>query len=66
MANTRSGDEWQWAKDVPADHKLYVAITPLDNSRTALAEYWRTDTGQPLPKPWDEYHVNHQCEEGCY
>jgi hypothetical protein len=59
--------EWQWAKDsMPANHKLYVAITPLDNSRTALAEYWGTDTGQPLPKPWDEYPLNHPDVKTAY
>ncbi len=60
-------NEWQWAKDsMPANHTLYVAITPLDTSRTALAEYWGTDTGQSLPKPWDEYSLNHANVKTAY
>ena len=52
-------NEWEGARDKkPSNHKLYVAITPLDISRENLASYWGSDTGQPLPSPWNSYSLN--------
>ena len=52
-------NDWKGARDaIPPGHKLYIAITPLDGSRAALAKYWGTATDQPLPQPWDGYKLN--------
>jgi hypothetical protein len=47
--------DWQ-AQRVPLGHAVYVAVTPLSNTRDGLAGY-RDDLGvnQPLPPPWDGY-----------
>ncbi len=53
-------NEWRGARDaIPASHKIYLAITPINMERNALAPYWGTATNQPLPKPWSEYSFGH-------
>ncbi|MCK4408509.1 MAG: hypothetical protein KAW67_00395, partial [Candidatus Eisenbacteria sp.] len=41
---------------IPLGHTVYVAVTPISNTRDGLAGY-RDDLGvnQPLPPPWDGY-----------
>ncbi len=39
--------------NTPAGMTTYLALSPLDRSRSALAEYWGTAVNQPLPAPWD-------------
>jgi hypothetical protein len=42
--------------NTPASKKVYLAISPLNTSRTAMADYWNdSGTGQPLPAPWSGY-----------
>ncbi|MCA9657059.1 MAG: hypothetical protein KC486_01830 [Myxococcales bacterium] len=36
-------------------HEVYVALTPLDDSRSKLADYWAAEEHMPLPAPWDSY-----------
>jgi hypothetical protein len=36
-------------------HAVYVALTPLDDSRSRLADYWGAQDHMPLPAPWDGY-----------
>jgi hypothetical protein len=53
-------NEWREARDaIPASHKVYVAITPINMERKALAPYWGTATNQSLPKPWNDYSFDH-------
>lgn len=60
-------NDWRWAKDgTPAGHVLYVAITPLNTSRTSLAKYRGDKTGQPLPIPWNGYKLNHPDVKTAY
>lgn len=47
-----------WAKHLDqlgAGHEVYVALTPLDDSRSKLADYWGAEEHMPLPAPWDSY-----------
>lgn len=44
---------------IPANHALLVSITPLDMTRSKLANYWGDTDNQPLPKPWDAYSLDH-------
>ncbi len=47
---TRIMDDWAFRKDhIPAGHKLYVAITPINSMRDGLAPIWNeTGDNQPL------------------
>jgi hypothetical protein len=60
-------DEWAGNKAaIPAAHKLYLAITPIDINRKALAEYWNTGTNQPLPAPWNGYAFDNANVKKAY
>jgi hypothetical protein len=60
-------NEWQGTKDAtPANHVVYVAITPLNTSRTQLADYWGSSTNQALPSPWDTYGLDHMDVKTAY
>ncbi|WP_437547252.1 hypothetical protein WME97_44840 [Sorangium sp. So ce367] len=51
----------EWAKHVaqiPAGHKVYVGLTPLDDSRTKLADYWGDMEHMPLPGEWAGYALD--------
>ena len=37
----------------PANMRAYLALSPLNGARDALADYWGTAPNQPLPSPWD-------------
>lgn len=37
----------------PANMRTYLALSPLNSGRTALADYWGTAPNQPLPSPWN-------------
>jgi hypothetical protein len=46
----------KWGDDaghVTRDHAVYLALTPLDDSRSKLAPHWGVTAQQPLPPPWD-------------
>lgn len=53
-------NDWAFRKSMtPAGHKVYVAITPINIDRNALAPYRNENGGdQPLPAPWDGYAFN--------
>ena len=39
-----------------AGKKVYLAISPLNTGRTAIADYWNNSgSGQPLTAPWNGY-----------
>jgi hypothetical protein len=45
----------KWTKheqSVTANQKLYVALTPLDDGRAKLADYWGASEHMPLPGTW--------------
>lgn len=46
------------AARTPANHRVLLAVTPLDSSRTRLAASWG-GTGLPLPASWNSYPLNH-------
>lgn len=51
--------DWSLRKSkTPADHKVFVQITPIDIMRTALAPYRGAKDEMPLPAPWDGYAFN--------
>lgn len=46
----------KWGEQVGSvvpGHAVYLALTPLDDSRSQLAPYWGVTEHQPLPPPWD-------------
>jgi len=65
---TKVTDDWAFRKShIPAGHKLYVAITPINSMRNGLAPLWN-DTGdnQPLTTPWSGYSFNHADVKTAY
>ena len=60
-------NEWRDARDaVPAGHKLYVAITPINMNRNGLAPYWGSSQNQPLPRPWNRYAFDNTYVKKAY
>ena len=58
---------WKSTREaIPANHSLLVSITPLDMTRSKLANYWSDSDNQPLPKPWDAYPLDHPDVEKAY
>lgn len=53
-------NDWQWRRNnTPANHHVYVAITPANISRDGLALYRGEQNDMPLPAPWDTYTFDH-------
>jgi hypothetical protein len=49
-------DKWTQQKShVSPGHAVYVALTPLDDGRSRLADYWGAQDHMPLPAPWSGY-----------
>ena len=61
-------DDWYFRKSrIPAGHKLYVAVTPVNGSRNGLAPAWNaTGDNQPLAAPWSGYSFNHGNVKTAY
>jgi hypothetical protein len=60
-------NEWRGAREaIPPEHLVYLALTPLDITRSAIAPLWETDTTQPLPAPWDGYGLDHPDVKRAY
>ncbi len=52
--------DWLFRKSsTPDDHKIYLAITPINWDRDGLALYRGAQEDMPLPAPWDSYEFNH-------
>ncbi|MBN2079510.1 MAG: hypothetical protein JW838_11135 [Spirochaetes bacterium] len=64
--------DWDYRRThTPAKHKVYVAVTPLDSDRDALAPEWTAvGDNQPLTHPWDGYaaanEFNHDDVKDAY
>lgn len=53
-------DDWELRKnETPVDHKVYVAITPINLNRDGLALYWGAEDNMDLPGDWAGYAFNH-------
>jgi hypothetical protein len=61
-------DDWAYRKDhTPARHRVYIAITPLDSGRSAMAPAWTAaGDNQPLAPPWNGYALNHAHVKTAY
>ncbi|MBN2158077.1 MAG: hypothetical protein JW807_01685 [Spirochaetes bacterium] len=61
-------DDWAFRKShIPAGHRLYVAVTPINSMRDGLAPDWNsTGDNQPLSPPWDGYDFNHNDVKTAY
>lgn len=60
-------DDWEWRKRLtPADHPIYLALTPISISRDSLAPYRAESEDMPLPAPWDSYSFNHPDVKKAY
>ncbi len=45
---------------IPADHKIFLTLTPNHIDRETLAHYWNDNgTQQDLPASWNTYSFNH-------
>jgi len=60
-------DDWHGAREAtPEGHQVFVALTPLDDSRSDLALYWGETDNMALPAPWDTYPLNHDNVKTAY
>ena len=61
-------DDWSFRRShIPAGHKLYVAVTPINSMRNGLAPIWNsTGDNQPLTPPWSGYAFNHDDVKTAY
>jgi hypothetical protein len=58
---------WKRKKEnTPSSMKVYVAITPLNDSRENLAPYWGASDNMPLPEPWNTYTFAHDPVKQAY
>ena len=52
---------------IPANHKIFLTLTPNHIDRETLAHYWNNNgTQQDLPAPWNTYSFNHPDVIGAY
>jgi hypothetical protein len=52
-------DKWaEHRAHVSRGHAVYLALTPLDDSRTRIADYWGDQAHMPLPSPWNAYPLD--------
>ncbi|MEK7631188.1 MAG: hypothetical protein AAB417_04155 [Patescibacteria group bacterium] len=52
-------DDWNLSKSkTPAGHAVYVAITPLADSRDAMAKYLGSADNMAIPAPWNTYALD--------
>jgi hypothetical protein len=53
-------DDWNYRRShIPAGHKVYVAVTPINSMRDGLAPIWNsTGDNQTLTPPWSTYAFN--------
>jgi hypothetical protein len=58
--------EWEYRRAISAEHQVYLAITPIDISRTWLAPYHGPEGVVPLPAPWDGYTFDHPDVQAAY
>lgn len=61
-------EDWDYRRShIPAGHKVYVAITPINSMRDGLAPIWNeTGDNQPLTTPWSGYAFNHADVKAAY
>lgn len=60
-------NDWRSNKEaVPADHKLFVAITPLNNKRDGLAAYRGDKDNQALPSDWEDRSLDNPGVKQAY
>jgi hypothetical protein len=61
-------EDWDYRRShIPAGHKLYVAINPINSMRNGLAPIWNeTGDNQPLTTPWSGYAFNHADVKTAY
>jgi len=53
--------------NTPAGHRIYLAVSPFNGARDALAGYWNdAGTGQPLNPPWDGLDFNNTDVQTAY
>jgi len=53
-------NDWEFRRSqVGPNQAVYVAITPMNFDRNALAPYWGKSDNRPLPKAWRKYGFNH-------
>ncbi len=60
-------DDWSFSKSkTPKGHKVYVAITPLADSRDAMAKYLGSSDNMTIPSPWNGYALNDEHVKRAY
>lgn len=59
--------DWQFRKsNTPANHKIFLTVTPINLLRTGLSPYKSADPNLPLPAPWDTIRFNHTDVKTAY
>jgi hypothetical protein len=60
-------DQWALRKsNTTNDHKVYLAITPINTDRNGLAPYWGETDNIPLSEPWKSYGFNDERVKKAY
>lgn len=59
--------DWEFRKSrTPANHKVYVSVTPLNESRTGIAPYRGERERMPLPETWTGATFGDQTVKDAY
>jgi hypothetical protein len=60
-------DDWNYRKTKTSpNHKVYLSVTPLDFTRSALAAYRGVSDNMPLPARWSSYHFSDEHVKTAY
>lgn len=60
-------NDWNLRKSkTPANHKVYVSVTPINLIRTGLASYHGETDNMELPAPWNSYAFDHEDVKTAY
>ena len=63
--NITSGLDFRLAQLADYD-AVYLALTPVNNTRDGLAKYWGEQSNLPLPEGWQELGFNHPNVVAAY
>jgi hypothetical protein len=63
---TALADEWAYRRATSGDLQMYVAITPIDISRSMMAPYYGSGGVEALPAPWNAYTFDHPDVKAAY
>ncbi len=60
-------DVWtRHAAERRPSHKIYLGLTPLNDARAGLADYWGANENMTLPAPWSGYALDAPQVQAAY